>query len=123
MVEFKHRALTVSVENSLVWKGILDFPGASWRVVCGLVRPLPARPTVVEVPTRPAPAWGCRRRCPRAFARSALSIQVARSLHFLVLCWFLMFIVLHVTLVLTTGALRNLNPCTAPGTTDPGSAS
>jgi len=40
---------------------------------------------------------------------SVLSIQVARSLHFLVLCWFLMFIVLHVTLVLTTGALRNLN--------------
>ncbi len=40
---------------------------------------------------------------------SVFSIQVARSLHFLVLCWFLMFIVMHVTLVLTTGALRNLN--------------
>jgi sulfoxide reductase catalytic subunit YedY len=40
---------------------------------------------------------------------SLFSIQVARSLHFLVLCWFLMFVVLHVTLVLTTGALRNLN--------------
>ena len=40
---------------------------------------------------------------------SVLSIQVARSLHFLVLCWFLIFIVMHVTLVLTTGALRNLN--------------
>ncbi|WP_427018755.1 molybdopterin-dependent oxidoreductase [Pseudarthrobacter sp. P1] len=38
-----------------------------------------------------------------------LSIQVARSLHFLVLCWFLLFIVVHVTLVATTGALRNLN--------------
>lgn len=37
------------------------------------------------------------------------SIQVARSLHFLVLCWFLLFIVIHVTLVVTTGALRNLN--------------
>ncbi|MET4147389.1 molybdopterin-dependent oxidoreductase [Arthrobacter sp. UYCo732] len=37
------------------------------------------------------------------------SIQVARSLHFLVLCWFLLFIVIHVTLVFTTGALRNLN--------------
>lgn len=37
------------------------------------------------------------------------SIQVARSLHFLVLCWFILFIVIHVTLVLTTGALRNLN--------------
>lgn len=37
------------------------------------------------------------------------SIQVARSLHFLVLVWFLLFIVVHVTLVLTTGALVNLN--------------
>ncbi len=40
---------------------------------------------------------------------SLFSIQVARSLHFLVLCWFLVFIVAHVSLVLTTGALRNLN--------------
>ena len=38
-----------------------------------------------------------------------LSIQVARSLHFLVLAWFLLFIVIHVTLVFTTGALVNLN--------------
>lgn len=38
-----------------------------------------------------------------------LSIQTARSLHFLVLCWFLLFILLHVTLVVATGALRNLN--------------
>lgn len=38
-----------------------------------------------------------------------LSIQVARSLHFLVLCWFLFFIVIHVALVFSTGLLRNLN--------------
>lgn len=38
-----------------------------------------------------------------------LSIQTARSLHFLVLCWFLLFTVVHVTLVFTTGFLRNLN--------------
>ncbi|HWD07798.1 MAG TPA: molybdopterin-dependent oxidoreductase, partial [Actinomycetota bacterium] len=38
-----------------------------------------------------------------------LSIQVARSLHFLILCWFLFFIVVHVTLVFTTGLLKNLN--------------
>ncbi len=38
-----------------------------------------------------------------------LSIQAARSLHFLVLCWFLFFIVVHITLVFTTDALRNLN--------------
>jgi sulfoxide reductase catalytic subunit YedY len=38
-----------------------------------------------------------------------LSIQTARSLHFLVLCWFLFFIVGHVTLVFATGLLRNLD--------------
>jgi sulfoxide reductase catalytic subunit YedY len=38
-----------------------------------------------------------------------LSIQTARSSHFLVLCWFLVFLVIHVTLVFATGALRNLN--------------
>jgi sulfoxide reductase catalytic subunit YedY len=37
------------------------------------------------------------------------SIQAARSLHFLVLVWFLLFIVLHLTLVFTTGLLVNLN--------------
>ena len=35
-------------------------------------------------------------------------IQIARSLHFLVLCWFLFFIVVHVTLVFTTGRLAEL---------------
>ncbi|MFB9165759.1 molybdopterin-dependent oxidoreductase [Arthrobacter psychrochitiniphilus] len=40
---------------------------------------------------------------------SIFSIQVARSLHFLVMCYFCLFIVIHVTLVLTTGALANLN--------------
>ena len=37
------------------------------------------------------------------------SIQTARSLHFLVLVWFLAFIVLHTTFVFTTGLLANLN--------------
>ena len=39
-----------------------------------------------------------------------LSIQTARSLHFLVMCWFLLFIVMHVTLVLTTGLRRQSQP-------------
>jgi DMSO/TMAO reductase YedYZ molybdopterin-dependent catalytic subunit/thiosulfate reductase cytochrome b subunit len=38
-----------------------------------------------------------------------LSIQAARSLHFLVLVFFIFFIVVHVTLVFATAALRNLN--------------
>ncbi|MGH7609460.1 MAG: molybdopterin-dependent oxidoreductase [Candidatus Dormibacteria bacterium] len=40
---------------------------------------------------------------------SPLSIQVARSVHFLVLVWFLIFITLHLSLVFTTGLLSNLN--------------
>lgn len=52
-----------------------------------------------------SPALSTRfRRISRVF-----SIQFARSLHFLVLCWFLFFVVVHVTLVFATGALRNLN--------------
>jgi len=38
-----------------------------------------------------------------------LSIQTARSSHFLVLCWFLVFIFFHITLVFATGMRRNLN--------------
>ena len=38
-----------------------------------------------------------------------LSIQVARSVHFLVLAYFLVFIVIHVSLVFATGLLVNLN--------------
>jgi methionine sulfoxide reductase catalytic subunit len=38
-----------------------------------------------------------------------LSIQTARSLHFLIFVWFLVFIVVHVSLVVTTDVLRNLN--------------
>jgi sulfoxide reductase catalytic subunit YedY len=47
------------------------------------------------------------------------SIQTARSLHFLVLVWFLVFIVIHVTFVFTTGLLVNLNHVYA-GRTDGG---
>jgi sulfoxide reductase catalytic subunit YedY len=37
------------------------------------------------------------------------SPQFARSVHFLVLCWYVAFVITHVSLVLMTGALRNLN--------------
>jgi len=43
------------------------------------------------------------------FVSRHLSIQTARSLHFLVMVWFVAFIVMHVTFVATTGVLRNLN--------------
>lgn len=35
--------------------------------------------------------------------------QAARTIHFIVLCWFLFFIFIHVTLVFITGARQNLN--------------
>ncbi|MGD9895956.1 MAG: molybdopterin-dependent oxidoreductase [Candidatus Methylacidiphilaceae bacterium] len=35
--------------------------------------------------------------------------QIARSIHFLVLCWFVFFTAIHVTLVFLTGASANLN--------------
>lgn len=40
---------------------------------------------------------------------SIFSIQLARSLHFLVLVWFLLFIMMHVALVVATDALHNFN--------------
>ena len=38
-----------------------------------------------------------------------LSLRVARTIHFAVMIWFVAFTAVHVTLVLSTGALRNLN--------------
>ena len=38
-----------------------------------------------------------------------LNRQLARSIHFLAMCWFLFFILVHVTLVFITGARVNLN--------------
>jgi DMSO/TMAO reductase YedYZ molybdopterin-dependent catalytic subunit/thiosulfate reductase cytochrome b subunit len=46
------------------------------------------------------------------------SIQFARSVHFLVLAWFLVFIVMHVTFVFATGILRNLDHIYAGQDTD-----
>ena len=40
---------------------------------------------------------------------TVLSIQTARSLHFLVFGWFLLFITMHIALVFTTGLQSNLN--------------
>ncbi|MEO7123839.1 MAG: hypothetical protein ABI400_12125 [Lacisediminihabitans sp.] len=39
----------------------------------------------------------------------AFPVQLARAVHFPVMLYFVLFIIVHVTLVLATGALRNLN--------------
>lgn len=44
--------------------------------------------------------------------RGVLNRQVARTVHFGVLCWMLLFIVCHVTMVLATDAVQNLNHIT-----------
>ncbi len=36
-------------------------------------------------------------------------LRLARTIHFVVMLWFVIFTAIHVTLVLSTGALRNLN--------------
>ncbi len=41
-----------------------------------------------------------------------LNHQLARSVHFLVLCWFVVFTVLHTAMVYSTGLLTNLNHIT-----------
>ena len=48
-----------------------------------------------------------------------LNIEVVRSVHMLVLAYFIVFTIAHVTLVLITGALQNLNHITL-GTQDSG---
>lgn len=48
-----------------------------------------------------------------------LNIEVVRSVHVLVLAYFIVFVIAHVTLVLITGALSNLNHITV-GTQDSG---
>lgn len=48
-------------------------------------------------------------------AKGPLNRQVARSVHFGVLVWMVTFIIMHVTMVFTTGAVQNLNHITLGG--------
>jgi len=90
----------------------LDWPtDTSWtnynalQLIAYFITVFIAAPLAVLTGLGMSPALSTRfRRISRVF-----SIQFARSLHFLVLCWYLFFVVVHVTLVFATGALRNLN--------------
>lgn len=46
---------------------------------------------------------------PSAKANNLFPLELARAIHFPVMLFFVLFVIIHVTLVLTTGALRNLN--------------
>jgi thiosulfate reductase cytochrome b subunit len=46
---------------------------------------------------------------PSSRASKLFPLELARAIHFPVMLFFVLFVIMHVTLVLTTGALRNLN--------------
>jgi thiosulfate reductase cytochrome b subunit len=64
-----------------------------------------AAPLALITGIRIAPGFAARfRRLDAVF-----SLRVARTIHFSVMVYFVAFIIVHVTLVLATGAVRNLN--------------
>lgn len=64
-----------------------------------------AAPLAILTGLRMSPSWPSKaKRLNHVFP-----IETARALHFPVMVYFVLFIIVHVTLVLTTGALRNLN--------------
>ena len=63
-----------------------------------------AAPLAIATGLRLSPIWPLQGWLHRAFPES-----LTRTLHVAVMFYFFVFIVIHVTLVMTTGALRNLN--------------
>ena len=64
-----------------------------------------AAPLAMITGIRLSPAFQAR--VPKA--ATVFPMTIARKLHFMVMLWFVIFIIIHVTLVFATGALRNLN--------------
>ncbi|WP_077490574.1 cytochrome b/b6 domain-containing protein [Sinomonas mesophila] len=64
-----------------------------------------AAPLAIITGLRMSGAWPAK--APRL--NKAFPMEWARAVHFPVMAFFVVFVVVHVTLVLTTGALRNLN--------------
>ena len=63
-----------------------------------------AAPLAIISGLRMSPSWPAKSRVNRYFR-----IETARAVHFPVMAYFVLFIIVHITLVLTTGVLRNLN--------------
>jgi methionine sulfoxide reductase catalytic subunit len=90
----------------------LDWPADNGWVAYNALQQLAYFVTVfIAAPLALATGLGMSPALSTRFARISrvLSIQTARSLHFLIFVWFLLFIVVHVSLVVTTDVLRNLN--------------
>jgi thiosulfate reductase cytochrome b subunit len=64
-----------------------------------------AAPLAILTGLRMSPAWPAE----AARLNRVYPVAVARKLHFPLMLWFVAFTVVHVALVLATGALRNLN--------------
>ncbi len=64
-----------------------------------------AAPLAILTGVRMSNAWPG----PKAAISKAYPLPVARAIHYPVMIFFVLFVIAHVTLVLTTGALRNLN--------------
>jgi thiosulfate reductase cytochrome b subunit len=64
-----------------------------------------AAPLAIITGIRMSNAWPG----PKAAISKAYPLPVARAIHYPVMIFFVLFVIAHVTLVLTTGALRNLN--------------
>lgn len=64
-----------------------------------------AAPLAIITGIRMSGAWPAK----ATRLNKAYPIEVARAIHFPVMLYFVLFIIVHVTLVLATGALRNLN--------------
>lgn len=76
----------------------------SLQVLAYFVTVFVAAPIAIKTGLRLSPIWPKQGWLHRVFPE-----DLARTLHVLVLFYFFVFIVIHVTLVFTTGALRNLN--------------
>lgn len=63
-----------------------------------------AAPIAAATGIRMSAAWPAKARMNRFYP-----VELARAIHFPVMLYFVLFIIVHVTLVLTTGVLRNLN--------------
>lgn len=94
----------------------LDFPvHNSWMAYNGLqmlayfVTVFIAAPLAIVTGLMQAP--GIARRL-RTMKSALLNVEVVRSVHMIVLGWFLTFTIVHVALVFATGAVRNLNHIT-----------
>jgi thiosulfate reductase cytochrome b subunit len=64
-----------------------------------------AAPLAIITGIRMSNAWPG----PKTAISKAYPLPVARAIHYPVMIFFVLFVIAHVTLVLTTGALRNLN--------------